>query len=242
MSPDPLISELRSLGRALDAPAPDALVVAVAARVAAEPAPAPPSWLDRLRARWRGLVGALLAILLVGALTPPVRAAVAEWLGFGAVEVRTAEGVPPSSAPPPPTASGAGLAEARAAVAFPVVVPGVLGEPASVEVSADRQAVSMSWRGGAVRLDQVAGTLAPYFSKTVYDQVVFTTVRGQEALWLASPHHLVVNGAGGRERIEPPRLAGATLIWVSGQVTFRLEGDLSQEEAVAIAESGTPGP
>ncbi|GAA4448059.1 hypothetical protein GCM10023148_54150 [Actinokineospora soli] len=125
-------------------------------------------------------------------------------------------------------------------MAFPVAVPARLGEPESVAVSADRQAVSMSWRGGAVRLDQVAGTLAPYFTKTVYDQVVFTTVRGAEALWLPSAHHLVVNGAGGRERVEPPRLAGPTLIWVAGQVTFRLEGDFDRDEAVAIA--GTAGP
>lgn len=230
MSRDPLADELRSLGRSFDSPPPDALVDAVVARVAASPVPRR-SWLQR---RWRALVGGLTAVVLVGALTPPVRAAVAEWLGIGAVEVRQGAGPPPSSAPPPPGAAGMPLDQARATVAFPVEVPAALGEPASVEVSADRRVVSMSWRDGAVRLDQIAGALAPYFVKTVYDEVVFTTVHGREALWLPSAHEIVVS-----ERRVPPRLAGPTLLWTSGQVTMRLEGDLTMAEAVAIASSGT---
>lgn len=239
MSGDPLADELRTLGRALDAPPPDSLVAAVVERVGAEPVPARPSRWDRLRSRWRALVGALTAVVLVGALTPPVRAAVAEWLGIGAVEVRHGHGAPPGAAPPPPTAAGTPLERARAAVAFPVGVPAALGEPASVEVAADLRVVSMSWRGGALRLDQVDGVLAPYFVKTVYGDVVFTTVHGREALWLPSAHEIVVNRAAGEEHRVPPRLAGPTLLWTSGQVTLRLEGAPAMDEAVAIAESGT---
>ncbi|MFC5289481.1 hypothetical protein ACFPM7_20710 [Actinokineospora guangxiensis] len=233
MSADPLATELRALGRSLEASAPPELVEAVMARVAAEPRL---SWWSR---RWRAVVGGIAAVVLVGALTPPVRAAVVQWLG--AVAVWEVAGAPPGGVPAPPVAGGVALAEARSSVSFPVAVPGALGEPRSVEVSGDRQRVSMSWRDGSVRLDQVAGTLAPYFAKTVYDRVVFTSVRGGEALWLAGPHRLEVVGAGGRERVEPPRLAGSTLIWVAEGVTFRLEGVPTREEAVAIAESATPG-
>ena len=227
MSPDPLATELRALGRSLEESAPPELVEAVMTRVAAEPRL---SWWAR---RWRAVVGGVAAVVLVGALTPPVRAAVVQWLGV--VTVREVEGTPPGEVRVPRAAGGVALAEARSVVSFPVVVPAALGEPASVEVSQDRQRVSMSWPG--VRLDQVAGTLAPYFAKTVYDRVVFTRVRGGEALWLAEPHQLQVVGAGGRERVEPARLAGSTLIWVSGGVTLRLEGVATREEAVAIAES-----
>jgi hypothetical protein len=233
VSADPLATELRALGRSLDASAPPELIEAVMARVAAEPKH---SWWARRR---RAVVGGIAAVVLVGALTPPVRAAVVQWLG--AVAVWEVEGSPPGGAPAPPVAGGVALAEARSVVSFPVVVPVSLGEPASVEVSGDRQRVSMSWRDGAVRLDQVAGTLAPYFAKTVYERAVFTTVRGGEALWLAEPHRLEVVGVGGRERVEPPRLAGSTLIWVSEGVTFRLEGVPTRDEAVEIAESGTSG-
>ena len=239
MSGDPLADELRALGRAVAAPPPDSLVAAVVDRVGAGPAPARPSWWERLRSRWRALVGALTALVLVGALTPPVRAAVAEWLGIGAVAVRHGHGASPSGAPPPPTAAGTPLERARAAVAFPVEVPAALGEPASVAVASDLRVVSMSWRGGAVRLDQVGGLPAPYFVKTVYDEVVFTSVHGREALWLPSAHELVVNGTAGEEHRVPPRLAGPTLLWTSGQVTLRLEGEQAMADAVAIAESGT---
>ncbi|GGS47446.1 MULTISPECIES: hypothetical protein [Actinokineospora] len=231
---DPLEVELRELGRSLDAPVPPGLPAAVMARVSAEPTrPRLHTWLSK---RWRALVGGLTAVVLVGALTPPVRAAVAEWLGLGAVQVRTGTGAPPSSAPPPPTATGTSLADAREKAAFPVAVPARLGEPDSAEVSPDGQVVSLSWHDGAIRLDQVAGALAPYYIKTVHAQVHITTVRGGEALWLATPHELVVAGPGG-ERTEPPRLAGATLIWQSDGVTLRLEADLTLDEARAIAES-----
>ncbi|MGX7825760.1 hypothetical protein ACTG9Q_11770 [Actinokineospora sp. 24-640] len=235
MSADPLPTELRDLGRSLEVTVTEDFTAAVMTRIEAEPAPRRrgTAWLAR---RWRALVGALTAVVLVGALTPPVRAAVAEWLGLGAVSVRTGTGAPPSSAPPPPTAAGGSLDQARSRAVFPIAVPARLGDPASVEVSADGRVVSMSWRDGAVRLDQVAGTLSPYFTKTVHGQVVFTTVRGAEALWLPGPHRLVVDSSG-VERVEPPRLAGATLIWQTGDITLRLEGDLSRADAVAIAES-----
>ncbi|MGW5055279.1 hypothetical protein [Actinokineospora sp. NPDC004072] len=230
---DPLADELRELGRSINPPAPPDLTAAVMARVAAEPRPAR----LRLRAlRRRAVAGGLAALVLAGALTPPVRAAVVEWLGIGAVQIQPGVGDPPTSAPPPPTAAGLSLAEARALAGFPVAVPARLGEPDSAAVSADGHVVSLSWRDGAIRLDQVAGTLAPYFTKLVYDRVRHTTVRGEAALWLATPHELVVVAPSG-ERVEPPRLAGATLIWQSGGVTFRLEGELTLAEALAIAES-----
>ncbi|CRK56561.1 hypothetical protein [Alloactinosynnema sp. L-07] len=243
---DPLIRDLRALGASLPAPEPAAeLTAAVLARVATEPVPVKAGRFRRIvwwaRARWRALVSLLTGLVLVGALTPPVRAAVAEWFGFGAVEIRTSTGAGPSTAPAPPTALGAvTLDQARTMVAFDVVVPEALGPPAATWVSADRVAVSMSWTGGPdgpVRLDQVGQRLAPYFVKTVYDEVEFTSVGGAEALWLPRPHHIVVQAPDGSQRTEPARLAGRTLIWQSGNVTLRLEGDLDRERAVAIAES-----
>ncbi|MGQ0839952.1 hypothetical protein [Actinokineospora sp.] len=244
MPTDPLARELRELGRELrESPPPPGLTAAVLARVAAEPIPVRASlprraarWFAR---RWRALVSVLTGLVLVAALTPPVRAAVAEWLGFGAVEVRTSTGVPPASAPPPPAAGGVDLDRARELVAFDVVVPAVLGAPSGVEVSADREVVSMTWTGQAatVRLDQVGGRLAPYFVKTLYDRVEFTSVHGEEALWLARPHEVRVLTPDGSERRADARLAGRTLIWQSRGVTLRLEGDFDRERAVAVAES-----
>ncbi|WP_436498790.1 hypothetical protein [Actinokineospora sp. HUAS TT18] len=237
---DPLIRDLRALGDHLPSPEPTAaLTAAVLARVATEPVPVKAGRIRRLvawaRARWRALVSLLTGLVLVGALTPPVRAAVAEWFGIGAVEVRTTTGAAPPTAPPPTIEGGVTLEEARELVRFDVVVPSALGAPSQVGVSADRMVVSMAWPG--VRLDQVGARLAPYFVKTVYDEVEFTMVDGDEALWLPSPHEIVVQSPGGAQRAEPARLAGRTLIWQTGNVTLRLEGDLDRARAVEIAES-----
>ena len=43
-----------------------------------------------------------------------------------------------------------------------------------------------------------------------------------------------------RPRTETARLAGHTLIWPVGDVTLRLEGDLSLERAVEIGSSAAP--
>ncbi|HVK24282.1 MAG TPA: hypothetical protein VM677_23250 [Actinokineospora sp.] len=238
---DPLARELRALGADLPVSEPSAtLTAAVMARVAAEPVPARPTRITGwIKAKWRALVSLLTGLVLVAALTPPVRAAVAEWLGFGAVEVRTSTGAPPTTTQPPPTAGGGLTVEqARSMVDFDVVVPTELGPPSGIEVSADRVVVSMSWTNGPVRLDQVGARLAPYFVKTVWDQIKFTTVRGGEALWLEGPHRVVVQSPDGTQRDEPARLAGNTLIWQAGGVTLRLEGDLDRARAVEIAESG----
>jgi hypothetical protein len=67
--------------------------------------------------------------------------------------------------------------------------------------------------------------------------VQFLTVAGEPGFWLPQTHELVYADRFGTFQQERSRLAGATLIWQRGDVTFRLEGRVSREEAVRIAES-----
>jgi hypothetical protein len=61
-----------------------------------------------------------------------------------------------------------------------------------------------------------------------------TTVNGQPAVWAEGPYILRVrNGYIDERRL----IEGHVLIWKEGDVTYRLETDLSLEEAVKIAES-----
>ena len=256
-SADDIVAGLRAMGAALDQTEPNSdTVTAVLARIDLEPTPRA----ERLaqltevlvggaRRRWRTVLAVLTALLVVLLAASPVGARVREWLGFGAVVVQ--EQV---SAPAPQSASGpAGplgdlivipLEQAAAAVTFPLVRPALLPAPASVAVSADRRLVTMSWSGsdlpGAtpeVRLDQLSGTLPPYFFKKYYPDVDFTRVGDGEALWLRQPHPIVVVGADGSERSETARLSGPALIWQSGSVTLRLEGIDDLASAAEIAES-----
>lgn len=247
-----LAAELRQLGRELGVDHPDAdLVDRVMARVSAEPAtPRRRPFarvteygrriLDAVRARRRAFAAALAALLIGLALTPPVRAAVAEWFGFGGVVVREAPAPGPSTAPPPPGAtSKLTLQQARDLIAFDPVVPSKLGPPDGVEVSRDRRVLSLSWTGGddgPVRLDQFDGSLSPVMGKLAYGATTFT-LAGTTYLWIERPHEVVVVDRDGRERTETARLAGSTLIWERGNTTLRLEADVSREGAVAIARS-----
>ena len=182
------------------------------------------------------LVAAGVAILLALLAAPPVRAAVADWFGFGSVVVRHGDGDDSSrpSASPPSIGPGTSFAEAAAQVDFVVFELPWLGDPAGAEVSVDRRVLSAGWSGG-IRLDQ-SSSVSYTFDKTA-DSVETVSVRGREALWFADSHEVVLLDEDGAPIEETLRPAARTLIWTIGDTTLRLEGDLSLEQALEAAES-----
>jgi len=56
-----------------------------------------------------------------------------------------------------------------------------------------------------------------------------------DGYWFGTPHDLVLEDKNGGDRVE--RVAGATLVWVRGGVTFRLEGAPDKARATEIAVS-----
>lgn len=244
---DLLAEELRALGRSLSSPdvAPG-LTAAVLDRIAVPEER--PSWLRQrmprlhslwaswLRERWRRVVAVGLVVLAGLLAAPPVRATVADWFGIGGVVVRPMPGPGPSEAPPPPTAgTGLTLADATRLAGFAPLVPSALGKPDGIEVSADKRVVSMSWGSGAetIRLDQLEDQLPPYYEK----QVPGTFELTRKGLWFETPHQLHVIDDAGVRHLEPPRTAGRTLVWTTPGRTFRLEGALTKDQALAIADS-----
>jgi hypothetical protein len=243
--------ELRELGRTLVvAPPPDDLAERVIVRVRTESARRSrlSTWWHWLTGSRRRLVAAIVAAVLIGlVLTPPVRAAVVEWLRIGGVLIRSG---PPPAAPsvspqpiPPASGSGVSLDRAQAMVDFSVGVPAELGAPDYVSVSADRRVVSMEWGSGRdrIHLDQFDGTISWVFVKQVWSEVIPTAVNGRDAAWIADTHEIVYTDRDGTERRAEARISGPCLVWerLTGPqtVTLRMEGDLSLERAVAIAES-----
>ena len=243
-SRDALVADLVTLGRSVPGSAPgERLVAGVLARVAGADPPGPARTRRPLAVAVSVVVATLLGLLAV----PPVRAAVADWFGLGAVQVRLDDDAPRSSGtgggPVEPPRAGDGLTIRQAArrVAFVPVLPTALGRPDGVEVSADRRVLSLSWdtADGVARLDQLDGTIDYALAKTARD-VRFTTVAGAFALWFDRPHEVVVLAPDGTERRESARLAGTTLIWEGTNSTLRLEGDLSLADARAVAASAGP--
>jgi hypothetical protein len=261
---DDLAAELRALGRDLTTPALPDLREAVRARLTEPPArpaaarrslaprrPAAPRWSlapRRPAARW--LVAAAAAVLAgIVLLVPPARTAAAA----AAVAVLNFAGIvidgEPGAAPPPATPSPlpgsrtVPLDEARRLAAFTVAVPARLGPPESVEIADPDQTgaprvVTLLYRDGALRLDQFDGRLDFAFAKkSAASGLIWTDVGGADALWLPAPHPIAYIGRDGVTRTETARLAGATLVWQGTGVTYRLEGRLTQDEAMAIAGS-----
>ena len=239
-----LVEDLRALSDAVPATPPAGAAAMAEAVLARLPAARPSRWRTPLRRRLVTVAAAIAAVLAALLAAPPVRAAVAEWFGFGGVRVRITPTPGPTTAPPPPTvSSNASLERAEAVLGFAPLVPAELGPPDGIEVAADRRRVSMSWTGGrdgTVRLDQWTAGLDGLAAKTATG-VRFTTVGDHFALWFDAPHEVVLAADDhGGTRTEPPRLAGHTLIWQDGGGTLRLEGDLTLERAVEIATSARP--
>lgn len=195
-----------------------------------------------MQSRRRRIALVVGAVLLVVLVTPPVRAAVADWFGFGGVLVERGPPVRGDASPPPEAAQGRSVAEAAASVDFTLSFPEELGEPDGVEVSPDGRLVSMSWSTdeyGVVRLDQFDAMLDFTVLKRT-PGVFYAAVSGGDGLWFEEPHEVVLLEPDGSRRTESARLAGHTLIWLDDDTTLRLEGDLSLDRAVEIAESSVP--
>jgi hypothetical protein len=54
------------------------------------------------------------------------------------------------------------------------------------------------------------------------------------------PHRLVVTDPDGLIVTDATRLAGNTLLWTDGDVTYRLESSLDREQAVDLASDMRP--
>ncbi|MET7970115.1 hypothetical protein [Micromonospora sp. NPDC005305] len=236
---DDLERELRDLATWLETPEVPDVTAPVRARLAT-PARRP--------RRWRYWLAAALAALLV-ALLPPGRAAIADavagLLRFSGIVIDTTSApVPPTGVPSPlPAQRPASLVEAQRQVRFPIRVPAELGEPEQVLVAdpdgtGAYRVVTLLYRGGALRLDAFDGGLDPVFHKQLGGPgVEWVQVRGDFAVWIGGPHELAYVDRTGTVRVETARLAAATLIWEDAGVSYRLEGDLTRDDAIGVASS-----
>ncbi|RFU87508.1 hypothetical protein DY218_06625 [Streptomyces triticagri] len=255
--------ELVELGRQMRGPDlhGETMAERVLARIVADSIPTPalvtPGRTERVRGWFRrhrrGVTATLCGLLTVTAVTPPVRAAVADWIGFGGVAVRhdPSAKAPPSDAPPSGQGHGcAGLltvADATRLAGFAPRLPKKLGPPTAASVTIHgpgyRRVLTLCWERDAapIRLEQFPATLDPLFWKT--SPAPFETIRTAElnGLWFPEPHTLQLRlvGEDGHHYHRTTRPAGPTLIWQTGDRTLRLEGETSRERAVGIARSAS---
>lgn len=241
MTDEQLEAALRALGTRLDVPEPPDVTDHVLARLDDEARPVRWRPVQRVAA---AVLALLLALATAMAVSPTVRAAVYDLFRVGGVEIHENQPAPVtptlSVAPPLPGERDVPLSQARHETGFPLRLPAKLGPPSLVRLIDDAAVVSMAFPSphGEIRIDQFDGGLDPIFEKFTYaEDVHHVTVSGHPAIWVDRPHVVIYDDPTGKLRDETARLASSTLIWQDTGVTYRVEGDLTQDQAIEIAES-----
>ena len=238
---------LVELGRSLEfPPAPD-LAARVRERIAAEPAP-------RRRVTFfpaRRAVVIALAVLAVsvGALmaVPGTRAAILEFFGLRGVIIERVETLPtvPKQTALDDLGSRVSVDEARELAGFQVVIPELLGEPDEVYFLDFPPGGMVSFVYGSAEepralFTQFRATVEDAFFKKVEAGTDIEDVRigGEFGFYLSgNPHVFGYLDEDGQFREETVRLVGNVLLWERGELTLRLEGEISKTEALRIARS-----
>jgi hypothetical protein len=227
--------ELRSVGVEWP-PTPD-LAGSLEPRLWAQPG-ARRTWLRPLAVALAALVVAAGAVLVA---SPGARSAVLRFFHIRGATVTRVDELPPLRAG---TGLGLGrpvpLAEARAAVSFPLRLPE--GSPPAT-VLLDRGighgAVSLVWCCPRLVLTELRGEALPFVEKLAGPgtRIEPLSVGGSPGVWVAGHDHAVIFRDEQGRIVELPRLARNVLLWEAGGVTFRLEGNVTRERALAIAAS-----
>ncbi len=234
------------------------------------------SWLPRWGSPQRVVYAAIAALVLALVLLlafPETREALAQFLGLRTVRIILLTPTPTPTATPTGTVTPlttptvtptvktftqcceTTLDQARALARFKILLPP--GELPSKVYSqqfpdfGDAQQVILVFGDPSTPRFTLYEATNFLYGKMVSGGTMIeeTSVNGERALWLSgAPHLLVYLDSNGNPEMETERPVNAnTLAWESGDVTFRLETNLSKEQAVRFAESltevsGTPTP
>jgi hypothetical protein len=213
----------------------------------------------------RGLVLAVLALAVAGAVAaaailgvPGIRIVTVDEMQ----RPTPAASASPSDLRRMSAALGLGVAlsldEVRELVGMPVVPPAdpELGPPDALYLDRGLAGgmVSMVWSarpglpaagttGVGLLVSQFDGQVNSAGFEKLVDQEVRVqpvVIAGADGWWLEGATHVFLRrSAAGEEShpVVPTRLAGDTLLWERDGLTFRLEGSVGRERAIAIAES-----
>ena len=247
---------LSDIGRRFDRPARD-MWPAVRERIAERQAR---PWWSRvgLDGRMLAPVAATLGVILVAAflLTPRFADALGHLLSIPGVQIYQVPQSPtarPNTSPP--TFAGqrvATAAEASRIAGFAVRTPAALGEPSAIYVETAPARVTIvyaSVEGIPVSPQAGVSAIVVEFRATLQTQIMSKVVGPDtflDAVPLGSgvayslsgkPHQFFFFDPAGNLQSETLRLAGNTLLWEEAGYTYRLEAQVSRDEAIRIASS-----
>jgi hypothetical protein len=192
-------------------------------------------------------VGAAFVAAAVLLALPGPRGAVADFFGIRGSRIvilpTPAPGVTPTPLPTPAGirwfATPTSLEAAQSASGFTPALPPSQGAPSGVYLVdyASPPVVVLEY----ARFDLWESQTQGFFVKGVPPDIAVhdRTVKGQPATWIGEGEHVVVfeDATGQRVVASVRTVERSTLIWSSGPTFYRLETDLTEEEAVTLAES-----
>ncbi len=199
------------------------------------------------RRRWATAVAVVLVLLLSLLALPPVRAAILEFIQIGAVKIFNT-----SPSQPAPTESlqklslgdiGTEITLAEAQDSMPLLLPTVPAYAVAPDavyqqaLNASEAVITLVWFGNEERA-QIALTQIGIPSFGIKwangEQIAETAVNDTPAVWIEGPHLFSFAEFAFSDFVT---IDTQVLLWTAGDTTLRLEGDLTQAEAVDIAES-----
>jgi hypothetical protein len=256
--PAELEERLNALGRELDWPATPDLARVVSMRIKAPTVANRPWYLSRLALAAAAVLVALAALV---AYTPS-REAIARFLNLHTLIQRQSQIPTPSPLPPGPLGQRLGLggqttlANARSALKWHLLVPASLGQPDEVYLQAaggppqgevtlvysTAPGINPSGQTGvSVLVTEATGAAdTNFFGKMIGPDNTLeeVTVNGHQGYWIAGkPHIFFMIDANGLSWNETLRLGTNTLIIDDGGIVIRIEGDMTKDQALAIAQS-----
>jgi hypothetical protein len=225
-----LETALRQLGAEIDFPAAPDLASSIRGRLER-----PRSW------RRPALIALAIVVVAIGAAlaVPPARTAILDWLGLRNVSVVRVDHLP-SARPLGRLDLGTELTLVEAKRLAPwMLVPEDAPDHAYISDVVPGGRVTLLWGTPSnVRLLLTETTGRAYIEKVVQGDTGVERVRvGQGGAWFRGSHIVMFQDRDGGFHEGRARLAASTLAWQQGDVTLRLEGDISRENALRIARS-----
>jgi hypothetical protein len=266
MDDQALEGALRDLATAIDYPSAGPAGADIATRVrgrvaASSPRRGPLDWL-RARPLRRSVVVAIAAILILAAVAGAIGLGVPGIrIIFGGPTPPPSLASPslnPSATAPRPVGQTMGLGT-KVTVEEAAELAGVdlrlppdpsIGPPETAYLLANRVALVWGERPGlppdpssgvGLLLSEFRGSVDEgYYTKSLDSgaRVTPVTVGGNPGYWIDGPQHFFFyTDPSGKMVEEARRVVGDTLIWSDGDVTYRLESQLSMEDAIRLAAS-----
>jgi len=189
--------------------------------------------------RWRVLAVVIAALVVVVLVFPGTRQAMADLFGIGSVQIDVIDSLPEAAAVREPSGQNVSLEEAEGLVEYAILTPVRSPDVVYVDLTVPGGMVTLGYGESRLYITQIPAEVdGEAVRKLVLPEteVVPVTVGDEPGFWIeGSGHALVIIDREGGIVEDSARLAADTLLFTDDGLTVRIEGQMSLDQAMAIA-------